>query len=131
MKASATVSTAAVAGMVTKMSERAPHPDEQARELHKLADEWLYEQAKSMRFSSDFTPQQVPSLAALLARVRQQALAEACDSIQKAIDVWKTWETDDGYEVTSGLKVGDKIVTSGNFLLDSESRVQAGLEEGK
>lgn len=50
------------------------HPDEQARELHKLADEWLYGQARSMRFSNDFTPQQVPSLAALLARVK---LAEA------------------------------------------------------
>ena len=40
------------------------------------------------------------------------------------------WETDDGFEVKSGLKVGEKIVTSGNFLLDSESRVQAGLEDG-
>ena len=41
------------------------------------------------------------------------------------------WETDDGYEVLSGLKDGERIVVSGNFLLDSESRVQAGLEEGK
>ena len=39
------------------------------------------------------------------------------------------WETDDGFEVKSGLKIGEKIVTSGNFLLDSESRVQAGLED--
>ena len=39
------------------------------------------------------------------------------------------WETDDGFEVTSGLKEGDTIVLSGNFLLDSESRVQAGLED--
>jgi multidrug efflux pump subunit AcrA (membrane-fusion protein) len=38
------------------------------------------------------------------------------------------WETDDGIEVTSGLKEGERIVVSGNFLLDSESRVQAGLE---
>lgn len=37
-------------------------------------------------------------------------------------------ETDDGYEVKSGLKEGTRIVVSGNFLLDSESRVQAGLE---
>jgi len=36
------------------------------------------------------------------------------------------WETDDGFEVKSGLKEGDRIVVSGNFLLDSESRVQAG-----
>ena len=39
-------------------------------------------------------------------------------------------ETDDGLEVKSGLKEGEHIVISGNFLLDSESRVQAGLEQG-
>ena len=39
-------------------------------------------------------------------------------------------ETDDGFEVKSGLKPGERIVISGNFLLDSESRVQAGLEKG-
>ena len=39
------------------------------------------------------------------------------------------WETDEGYEVKSGLKAGERIVVSGNFLLDSESRVQAGLED--
>ena len=38
------------------------------------------------------------------------------------------WETDDGFEVKSGLKEGERIVVSGNFLLDSESRVQAGLQ---
>ena len=38
-------------------------------------------------------------------------------------------ETDDGYEVKSGLKEGELIVVSGNFLLDSESRVQAGLQD--
>jgi len=36
-------------------------------------------------------------------------------------------ETDDGFEVKSGLTEGEQIVVSGNFLLDSESRVQAGL----
>ena len=41
------------------------------------------------------------------------------------------WETDDGFEVKSGLKEGERIVVSGNFLLDSESRVQAGLEQGE
>ena len=39
------------------------------------------------------------------------------------------FETDDGFEVKSGLKKGERIVTSGNFLLDSESRIQGGLEE--
>jgi Cu(I)/Ag(I) efflux system membrane fusion protein len=40
------------------------------------------------------------------------------------------WETDDGFEVKSGLKVGERIVVSGNFLLDSEARVEAVLQEG-
>ncbi len=40
------------------------------------------------------------------------------------------WETDDGFEVKSGLKEGERIVVSGNFLLDSEARVQAVLQEG-
>jgi len=40
------------------------------------------------------------------------------------------WETDDGFEVKSGLTAGERIVISGNFLLDSESRVQAGLQQG-
>jgi len=39
-------------------------------------------------------------------------------------------ETDDAFEVTTGLKEGERIVVSGNFLLDSEARVQADLEEG-
>jgi len=39
-------------------------------------------------------------------------------------------ETDDGFEIKSGLKEGESIVVGGNFLLDSESRVQAGLDQG-
>ena len=39
-------------------------------------------------------------------------------------------ETDQEYEVKSGLKEGERIVVSGNFLIDSESRVQAGLDQG-
>ena len=38
-------------------------------------------------------------------------------------------ETDNGVEVTQGLKEGERVVVSGNFLLDSESRLQAGLKE--
>jgi len=40
-------------------------------------------------------------------------------------------ETDDSFEVRSGLQEGERIVVSGNFLLDSESRVQEGLEQGE
>jgi len=44
-------------------------------------------------------------------------------------DIQTVAETDDGFEIKSGLKEGERIVVSGNFLLDSESRVQAGLQE--
>ncbi len=39
-------------------------------------------------------------------------------------------EADNGYEVISGLKEGEHMVVSGNFLLDSQSRMQASLEQG-
>ena len=42
--------------------------------------------------------------------VRREAFQEACDSIQKAIDVWKTWETDDGYQaIQTALGIMDRI----------------------
>jgi Cu(I)/Ag(I) efflux system membrane fusion protein len=31
-------------------------------------------------------------------------------------------------EILSGLKAGDRIVTSGNFLIDSESRLKSALQ---
>jgi len=36
--------------------------------------------------------------------------------------------TDDRVEILSGLQAGDRIVTSGNFLVDSESRLESALE---
>lgn len=36
--------------------------------------------------------------------------------------------TEGFYEIKEGLKEGEKVVTSGNFLIDSESRLQAALE---
>ena len=38
----------------------------------------------------------------------------------------------DGYdEIVSGLKEGEKVATSANFLIDSESRIQATTNEAK
>lgn len=36
--------------------------------------------------------------------------------------------SDQDYEITRGLNEGEKVVVSGNFLMDSESRLKAGLE---
>jgi Cu(I)/Ag(I) efflux system membrane fusion protein len=37
-------------------------------------------------------------------------------------------ESGDRVEILSGLAVGDKVVTSGQFLLDSEANLSAGLQ---
>lgn len=37
-------------------------------------------------------------------------------------------KVDEGYVVLKGLEGGEEIVTSGNFLIDSESKIQAALE---
>jgi hypothetical protein len=37
-------------------------------------------------------------------------------------------QTDDSYEVLSGLKEGDRVVSSANFLIDAESRIQGALK---
>ena len=34
------------------------------------------------------------------------------------------WQTNDRVEIAGGLQAGDKVVVSGNFLIDSESRMQ-------
>src|SRR5262249_46954406 len=36
-------------------------------------------------------------------------------------------EAEDGYEVLGGLEAGEEVVTSANFLIDSESRFRAAL----
>ncbi len=39
-----------------------------------------------------------------------------------------SWTTDEGFEVKSGLKSGERVVVSANFLVDSESRLKAAME---
>jgi Cu(I)/Ag(I) efflux system membrane fusion protein len=38
------------------------------------------------------------------------------------------WRFDDVVEVTKGLMPGERIVISGTFLLDSESRMKGGMK---
>jgi len=39
------------------------------------------------------------------------------------------WRFNDRVQITDGLKAGDRIVTSGNFLIDSETRMKAGGDD--
>ncbi len=39
-------------------------------------------------------------------------------------------EQDGYYEITSGLNEGDRVVSSGGFLIDSESQIQMGMNSG-
>jgi Cu(I)/Ag(I) efflux system membrane fusion protein len=41
--------------------------------------------------------------------------------------VWTGRAFDDRIEILSGLKPGERIVTSGNFLIDSESQLKAAM----
>jgi Cu(I)/Ag(I) efflux system membrane fusion protein len=40
------------------------------------------------------------------------------------------YEQDGYYEILSGLKEGEKVVSTGGFLIDSESQIQMGLKSG-
>ena len=73
----------------------------------------------------------VPRDAVMDTGVRKVVFVQKEEGTFEPRDIQTGWETDEGCEVLSGLKEGERIVVSGNFLLDSESRVQAGLEEGK
>jgi len=72
----------------------------------------------------------VPREAVMDTGLRKIVFVCKADDAFQPREIQTGWETDDGDQVVSGLKVGDRIVVSGNFLLDSESRVQAGLEQG-
>jgi Cu(I)/Ag(I) efflux system membrane fusion protein len=72
----------------------------------------------------------IPRDAVMDTGIRKIVFVEKDKGIFEPREIKTGWETDDGFEVKSGLKEGERIVVSGNFLLDSESRVQAGLEQG-
>jgi Cu(I)/Ag(I) efflux system membrane fusion protein len=72
----------------------------------------------------------VPREAVMDTGIRKIIFVQKDEGIFEPREIQTGWDTDDGFEVKSGLKEGERIVISGNFLLDSESRVQAGLEEG-
>jgi len=72
----------------------------------------------------------VPREAVMDTGMRKMVFVQTNESTFMPREIQTGVETDDGFEVRSGLTEGDRIVLGGNFLLDSESRVQAGLEQG-
>ncbi|MDE2222613.1 MAG: efflux RND transporter periplasmic adaptor subunit [Candidatus Omnitrophica bacterium] len=72
----------------------------------------------------------VPREAVMDTGVRKIVFVQKAQGSFEPREIQTGVETDDGYEVTSGLKAGERIVTSGNFLLDSESRIQDALQGG-
>lgn len=73
----------------------------------------------------------VPRDAVMDTGLRKVVFVQKGDGIFEPRDIQTNWTTDDGYEVKSGLHEGETIVVSGNFLLDSESRMQASLAGGQ
>lgn len=70
----------------------------------------------------------VPRTAVMDTGIRKIVFVQKGEGMYEPRVIQTGWETDDGFEVKEGLKEGEQVVTSGNFLLDSESRIQAGLE---
>ena len=67
----------------------------------------------------------VPRSAVLDSGSRQMVFIDQGEGNLEARKVTTGWRYGDRVEILSGLKDGDEVVTSGNFLLDSESRMRA------
>ena len=67
----------------------------------------------------------VPRSAVLDSGSRQMVFIDKGEGNLEARKVTAGWRYGDRVEILSGLKDGDEVVTSGNFLLDSESRMRS------
>ena len=70
----------------------------------------------------------VPTEAVFDTGNRQVVFVDKGEGVLEPRDVKVGGKAENFYEVQSGLKEGEKVVTSGNFLIDSESRLKASLE---
>jgi Cu(I)/Ag(I) efflux system membrane fusion protein len=66
----------------------------------------------------------VPADAVLDAGLKKRVFVERADGAFEAREVATGWRFDDRVEIVSGLAAGDRLVVSGSFLLDSESRLR-------
>src|SRR6266853_2101220 len=69
----------------------------------------------------------IPATGVLQSGTRQIAFVERSDGYIEPREVQLGSRGGDDFIVLKGLKAGDKIVTSANFLIDSESQLQAAL----
>jgi multidrug efflux pump subunit AcrA (membrane-fusion protein) len=71
----------------------------------------------------------VPESAVMRTGIRDYAFVEGDGDVLIPREVKLGVYSEDGsYEVISGLKAGDRVVTSANFLIDSESSLQSALQ---
>jgi len=85
-----------------------------------------------VRFESELSPSAVlvPDLAVLRSGERDTVFVARSDGSFEPREVKLGAATGDGaHEVLSGLAAGDRIVTSGQFLLDSESQLRAAIQK--
>ena len=71
----------------------------------------------------------VPDSAVLQTGTRSVVFVVKGDGTFEPREVSVGTKTDQVYEVRSGLKAGEKVVTQANFLIDSESRLKAALAQ--
>jgi Cu(I)/Ag(I) efflux system membrane fusion protein/cobalt-zinc-cadmium efflux system membrane fusion protein len=69
----------------------------------------------------------IPASGVLQSGTRQIVFVSRDDGYLEPREVQLGVHIGDDFVVTKGLKVGDKIITSANFLIDSESQLQAAL----
>lgn len=70
----------------------------------------------------------VPSGAILFSGLRKTVFVDRGDGYFEPRAVETGWRLGDRIEITRGLAAGERIVLSGNFLIDSESRLQAAAQ---
>ncbi len=70
----------------------------------------------------------IPEAAVMRTGEHNYAFRDGGDSALLPVEVGLGARVEGYYEVLSGLKAGDRVVTSANFLVDSESSMRAALE---
>jgi Cu(I)/Ag(I) efflux system membrane fusion protein len=70
----------------------------------------------------------VPKSAIMPTGTRQLAFVEKAPGQFEPREVQVGKQGDDYFQVLSGLKEGDRVVTSANFLIDSESKIKAAIQ---